>query len=755
MEKIAKAIVKLRWVIIVVVVGLTAFFGLQLKTLTINSDVISSLPDDDPVAKLYKDIGKKYGGNDMGMIVLETDDVFKTEVLEHVKQITDSLKIMEGINTVTSLTDIIDIKGEEWGIEIGKLIDEYDLPDTQSELDSLKDYVFSKDMYKGAIVSDDGTATLVMFTLLDDVDDKQAVAKEVKDKVVALNLPEKLYFGGLPMMMNDISKLIMADLIWLLPIVFILIAFILLLSFRSARGVIMPLLTAVIAVVWTLGIMVLLGFELTMISNNIPIILLAVGSAYTIHVLNRINQTYDEDRKKAVIKALTYIIVPVILAAVTTAVGFLSFVLGAYMTMIRDFGIFSAMGTAIALLLSIFFVPAVISAFSLYKKPENLKKDVEKKKSFLSDKILQPLVNLLFNHPKYTLTAWGVLLLLSIGGMFLITTSVNMSEYLKKDNPTRVSEDIMQKKFGGSQPVFVVFKGDMQSPEVLKMMIKTEDYMEQYSEISTTQSVADLIEEMNDVMGEGKNIPDSKDKIEDLWFLLDGQDIMPQLVSGDLDEGIIQSKFKSSDSEKMADFVEYMNTFIKENSTENCTIQLTGMPSVYVKMSDSLLQSQFSSLVLALLFVLVIVGLLLRSFWKGLYATIPIIATIAILFGFMGVAGIALDIATVLVASIALGIGIDYSIHIITHFNHTFKETGNINKALEETILISGKAIIINVVSVSAGFLVLIFSQMVPMQNFGMLVALSMIGSGLGALTLLPVVLILTNRKKENNSKVN
>jgi len=205
----------------------------------------------------------------------------------------------------------------------------------------------------------------------------------------------------------------------------------------------------------------------------------------------------------------------------------------------------------------------------------------------------------------------------------------------------------------------------------------------------------------------------------------------------------------------MADFVEYMNTFIKENSTENCTIQLTGMPSVYVKMSDSLLQSQFSSLVLALLFVLVIVGLLLRSFWKGLYATIPIIATIAILFGFMGVAGIALDIATVLVASIALGIGIDYSIHIITHFNHTFKETGNINKALEETILISGKAIIINVVSVSAGFLVLIFSQMVPMQNFGMLVALSMIGSGLGALTLLPVVLILTNRKKENNSKVN
>jgi len=752
MNKIAELIVKLKWLIIIVVIGLTAFFGLQLKTLTINSDVLSSLPDDDPVAKLYKDVGEKYGGNDMGMIVLETKDVFNTEVLEHVKQITDSLKITEGISTVTSLTDIIDIKNVDGGIEIGKLIDEYELPNTQPKLDSLKDYVFSKDMYKGSIVSDDGTATLIMFTILDDAD-VQAVAVEVKDKIEAIGLSETLYYGGLPMMMNDISKLIMADLIWLLPIVFILIAFILLLSFRSARGVIMPLLTAIIAIVWTLGIMVLLGFELTMISNNIPIILLAVGSAYTIHVLNRINQTFDKDRKKALIKALTYIIVPVILAALTTAIGFLSFVFGAYMTMIRDFGIFSAMGTAIALLLSIFFVPALISAFSMYKKPEKLinnnEKNEENKKLFLSDKILQPLIKLLFNHPKYTLIAWGVLLLLSIGGMFLITTSVNMNEYLKKDNPTRVSEDIMQNKFGGSQPIFVVFKGDMQSPEVLKMMIKTEDYMEQYSEISTTQSVADLIEEMNDVMGEGKRVPDNQDKIEQLWFLLDGQDIMPQLVSDDLDEGIIQSKFKSTDSKEMADFVEYMDEFIKENSSENCNIQLTGMPSVYVKMSDNLLQSQFSSLVLALLFVLVIVGLMLRSFSKGVYATIPIIATIAILFGFMGFAGIALDIATVLVASIALGIGIDYSIHIITHFNHTFKETGNINKALEETILISEKAIIINVVSVSAGFLVLIFSQMVPMQNFGMLVALSMIGSGLGALTLLPVILILANRKKK------
>lgn len=750
MEKLASAIIKLKWFIIIAVIGLTVFLGSQLKNITINADIIGSLPDNDPVAKLYKNIGSKYGGNDMGMIVLETDDIFKTEVLEHVKQITDSLRITEGISTVTSLTDIIDIKNVDGGIEIGKLIDEYDLPDTETELDSLKNYVFSKDMYKGSIISDDGTATLIAFTLLEDVD-KQAIGKNIKNIVDALNLPEKVYYGGVPIMLSDISNLIISDIVWLFPIVFILIALVLFLSFKSARGVVLPLLTAGVAVIWTMGLMVLLGYELNMISSCIPVILLAVGTAYTIHVLNRINQTYNKDRKKAMIKALTYIIIPVVLAAVTTAIGFISFVFGAYLTMIRDFGLFTSIGTLLALLLSIFFVPAIISVFSSPKK-KNTEQQKEKK-NFLSHYILRPLVKLLFKHPKYTLTTWAVLILLSIGGIFLIKTSVNITSYFKKDNPTRISEDIMQKKFGGSLPVYVLLKGDMQSSEVLKMMSKTQDYMEQDSNIKTTQSVADLVKQMNDAMGEGLRVPDERNKIVQLWFLLDGQDIMEQLVSDDLDEGIIQSRFASIESETMSDFVKYMDKFILENSTEECTIEVTGLPHVYEKLNDSLLKSQFSSLLIAIIMILIIVGLILKSFSKGVYATIPIIVTIIVLFGFMGVTGIPLDIATVLVASVALGIGIDYSIHVITHFNHSLKETGEIKKAIENTIMISGKAIIINVVSVGVGFLVLIFSQLTPLQNFGLLVTLSMLGSGLAALTLLPVILILANRKKKITAK--
>ena len=130
-------------------------------------------------------------------------------------------------------------------------------------------------------------------------------------------------------MMNGSNNLIISDMVCF--IVFIIIHY-LLLSFKSFRGVLLPLLTAGLAVIWTIGLMTVTGYELTIISNIIPVVLLAVGSAYTIHVLNSINHYKLADRKKALIQSLGYIMVPVILAAVTTAIGFVSFVFGAYLT---------------------------------------------------------------------------------------------------------------------------------------------------------------------------------------------------------------------------------------------------------------------------------------------------------------------------------------------------------------------------------------------------------------------------------------
>ena len=741
-----EAIVKYRWIIISAVIIITVFLGFRIKDIKINSDIINSLPDTDPDATMIKNIGEKFGGNKIGMVILETDDLFKTEVLEHILQISDTLKEIEGIYSVTSLTDIIDIRGGDFGIEVGKLIDEYDLPDTPGELEKLRERVYSKDLYKGSIVSEDGTATLIIFTLYDDAH-IQTVARAVKEKTQALNFPEKLYYAGSPMLVSSISDLIRDDLIRLIPITFILIALILFMGFHTKRGVVLPLLVPAIAITWTMGLMVVTGTEMTMVTNNIPIILVAVGSAYMIHVLNRINRVREMDPKKGVIIALRYLLIPVSLTAITTAIGFISFIFGSYLTIIRDFGIFTATGTIITALLSLFFAPAVIVNLPPAGKRRKLRTGKEQR-SLISDYFLQPLVNLLFKHPKYITVTWTVLILISIGGIFLVQRNVDIKEYFKKGNPIRVAENIMEKKFGGTKPVYVLFKGDIQSPEVLKTIQKTAEYMKKSDDILTTQSVADLIIELNDAMGEGKKIPDERDKIEQLWFLIDGNEMLQRFVTDDLDEGIIISKFISQDTRSKKKFARYMDKFIEEHSTDDCEITVTGMPYVDVTMDISLIRSQIGSITIAIIVMVLVVGLILRSIASGIYATLPIIATIIILFGVMGFTGIPLNMATVLVASVALGIGIDYSIHVISHFNHSIKNGDDLNKALNDTILISGKAIVINVASVSAGFLVLLFSEMVQLQYFGLLIALSMIGSSLGAMTLLPVILILVNRNK-------
>ena len=747
LTKFSKNILANKWLIIVLVCLGTLFFGNELKKLQIDADIVRSLPDDDVDARLLKKIGENFGSNNMGVIILETDNIYQPSVIEHIQLITDTLSEISGISSVSSLTNIINIKGSDYGIEIGKLVDEYELPKTALEFEKLRNNILNNPMYKGSIVSEDETASLIVFNIENDAN-VNLIAKEVIEKTTALQIPEKLYYIGSPMLVTYISDLMRKDLTTLLPIAFLVIAIILLLSFRSVSGVILPLLIAVVSIVWSLGSMAFLGIKMSMISNNIPIIILAIGSAYTIHVINRVNKVRLEEQHSDTIKtALVYVFIPIMLAALTTIIGFISFIFGSYLDMIVDFGIFTALGTLFACLLSIFFVPAILSVLNFKNNTSKVPKD----DSFITNYLLRPLHQLIANKPKTVLLIWLLLIGFSVANLFSIRRSVDIQEYFKRDNPTRLAEQIMVEKFGGTKPIFVYFKGNLQSPAVLKKMLETSAYMEESPEVYTSMSIAKLIDEINYNFTNSRTFPQEIEQIEQLWFLLDGNEVLPRFVNEELTEGIIISKFKSPDNKSKIEFAKYMNRFIAENSTEECQIQITGMPFVDITMDQSLINSQIGSIAIAIFFVIVLVGGILRSLKSGFFASIPIIATIILLFGFMGLTGISLNIATVLVASVALGIGIDYAIHIISHFKTSFKKNNDVYAAVQESILVSGKAIIINVVSVSAGFLVLVFSDMVPLQYFGLLIALSMVSSCLGALTLLPSLLILMNKKNSSN----
>jgi predicted RND superfamily exporter protein len=737
-------IVRFRFAVLALVVALTAFFTFQLKYLEVDSNIVDALPETDTVVQRFRAVGESFGSNEIGLVIIQNDNnVFLPQTLAHIQQVTDTLSGMEGIIRVTSLTNLTNFNTTDDAFEVDDLISDW--PKNEADAEALKNEITANAMVVGTIVSEDATAAVVLFNF-ESGSDIKATATLVRQKIEALNLPEEVYFAGSTFLTGYVADMIRTDMARLIPIAFLLISFILFISFRSARGVILPILTAALAILWAIGTFVALGLKLSMVSNNVPIIILAVGSAYAIHVVNRVNQSLESDASKAIIESLKMIAIPVVLTALTTMVGFLSFVLGAYLSMIRDFGLLAALGTIYSAALALVFIPALLSLFSKNheREPET---DIRERKPFMYRIFLKPIYQSVTLHPKRILAIWVALFSLGVIGVFQLQRSVSVADYFKKSHPANKADRVMEAKFGGSKPLFVVFKGDVQSPELLNGMKNLSTYLLASDYVTSAQSVADVVTRLYRALGGETDIPEEKAYVEQLWFML-GQQDLSQLITEDLDQALIIAKFNNYGQAHIEDFNAYVAEYLKAHPSESYTIEISGMPYVNQRLDQSLVRSQLTSLLVAIVLVVALVSLIFKSVIEGLYASIPIIATIAILYGVMGLTGIPLNVVTVLVASVAMGIGIDYAIHYISHFNDALKRGFELNNAVEEAVMISGKAILINFISVSAGFMVLVFSDLMPMVYFGVLIALSMLGSSMGALTLLPAALILGKKRK-------
>ncbi|MGQ9618345.1 MAG: efflux RND transporter permease subunit [Candidatus Aminicenantia bacterium] len=741
MDRFYELIIKLRLPVIILTIILTIFLGYKIKDIKINPDLVSYLPKSDSAVKLAEYIGNKFGGNFLAISAIETDDVFTKENIAKINEITSKVKLLEGVEFVVSLTDVLDIKKSEDGIEIGKLIDEYNLPLTQEELKKVKEYALSKERYRNRIVSKDGMTALIITSILKEAD-RRKVTEEIKKIVLNSNFKGNVYFGGLPFQLNEMSNFIIDDLKLLTPFVALVVIISLYLNFLTIRGVILPLLSVLISTIWTLGLMSIFKVSLTIISDTIPVLLLAIGSAYSIHIVSK----FDECKKKGIDMKNSFkeVSISIILAGLTTTAGFISFITGSYLTAIREFGLFSAIGVFTALIVSLTFVTVLLSFLKV------------KKHSFTENfKILDKLEGVAFwilKREKITILIFAVLLISSIFGISLIHRKSNLVSYFNKDSYIQKSEKVLENKFGGSVPLHILVKGDISDPKVLEEMKNMEEFLNGIRYVSNSYSIVDYIEEMNDLMGEGMKIPDTKEKVQNLLFLIEGEDVVEQLISPEKDEALIQATIKNLDIDEMKQLIKNIDEYISKKNGSDINFSFTGMPLIYSHLDSSLLKSQLSSLSIAIVLVFFCVVFLLRSLSGGLLGLVPIIFTLFIIFGIMGFAGIPLDIATVLVGSVSIGIGIDYPIHFLNRYRAEMKKNISQIEALHSTLTTTGKAIITNMITVALGFLILIFANLIPLRRFGLLVALTMLSSGIGALTFLPALIIISKFKIKNSA---
>lgn len=769
--KLYEFIFRFRWLVVIVTFILTLGLGWPIHQLKINADLTSYLPKSDPAVKTLEYIADTYGGNFVAVIALESEDIFKPDIFNSIHELTTKLQLLDGVNYVTSLTNVLDLKKSEEGLEIGKLLSDEDFPIDEAKAKELRSYVLSKKRFRGRLVSNDGRVTLVIVALRKDAD-KNQVMSAIEKIIEASSLPGEVHLAGLPAQLREISRFIISDLKTLSPLVAIVIFLCLFLSFRNWRGVFIPLAAVAVSTIWTLGFMGLTGVPLTIISDAIPVLLLAVGSAYSLHVLNRFEEA-PEDQKK---NALAHISTSVFLAAVTTIAGFMSFVFGSYLSAIREFGLFASLGIFFALILSITFVPAVLFIINPSSKSRSLIKRMESS----ANKKIPWLLRLekwsfgFLRHEKITILVFFLVVAVAFSGIPLIERHSKMLDYFEASSEIRRSEDFLEKKIGGSIPISILVRGDIQEPAVLREMKALEDFLDQDPLVHNPLSIADYLAEMNDLMGEGEDIPDSREKVSNLLFLLEGQEGLEQILHPDKSEAVIQATIPSLDIEEMKKLIERIENWIKQRSSQKTQMIFSGSPQVYLHLDRSLIQSQLLSLSLALILIYFCVFFLVRSPVGALLGMIPIIFTLILIFGFMGYAKIPLDIVTVLVGSVSIGIGIDYALHWINRFRweaetkakgglpskeatqdswtasieeRFFRSDSALIEATEKTLRSTGRAIFINMITVALGFLVLTFGNLIPLRRFGLLVAITMLSSGLGALTLLPAAVIRTKAK--------
>ncbi|GHV85661.1 antibiotic transporter [Spirochaetia bacterium] len=830
----------------------------------------------------------------------KTGDVFDPAFLSLVRDYVEKVEAIDIIDPVTSIVNADYITGDSESIVVEKLLGN-DFSGTPEEIAVLKERLLSWDMYKRALISDDFSSTQILVPMnvpTDDAGKPEVVDSFIRVRDIAREMfagQAEVYVTGIPVISATINEAVRSDLILLVPLVLAVVLLILFFSFRRLSAVVLPLLTVAVAAIWSMGAMPLFDIKLSVISTVLPVILVAVGSAYGIHVITHYMEDYAAAgggmdaagngmdaagsgmdaaaHRDLVFSLIRKIFKPVFLAALTTLVGFLSFCFTTVLP-IREFGVFAGFGVIASFAVAITLIPALLIIRGPGKALRKTSGTADKAAIPGATDHLSIAVSRVFSaialRKKTVLAAAVLLVLIAVIGASKIIIDNVFIEYFKSDTDIAKSDRFIREQFGGSKVVSLVAEAAssdiLLSPGCLSAMDKLNRYLEtSVPEVGKTTGFTDLIKRTNQVFNAdespaGIKAPaaygtdsgyesghDSADfgfdgadgadfgfgnfgvddaaefgfgafekdevpppeivspvyTVEDMVSLLskaaqhgstrelstaelvnelkklvnfEGASYYeipadparygktkPEelaalaanylvLLSGSIDsyandpleptaiKTTVQLRTLGESDTNRA--IEAIGAFVDAHFPKDIKVTLGGSALVEASLNRQVVRSQIISLFISLVLVFIIIAFSNRSLTAGLIGIAPLSISILINFAVMGFLGIKLNLGTSMIASLAVGIGIDYTIHYMEAFKREFDTTLGLREFLVKTFAVSGKAIIINALSVGAGFAVLLFSRFNMLGDFGLLIALTMGISALVSLTVIPALLL-------------
>ncbi len=746
MSKIADGIVRFRWPIIFGFLALAVVFGLQVPKAEINSDMKSQLPPGMESRVNTDAIDEIFGGTEMLMVLVHSDDVLAPETLERVKNLSRQMKRVKGVDKVLSLFELKNIKSGEGAMVVEPAVSR--IPRTPGEREELRQEIRGNDMVFGSVVSEDFTLTAVIALLKTDVSD-DFIVSEVRRLLEENPGPEEVSLGGLPYTRFEVSESIQRDLSRLLPLGLLIMLIFLFVCFRQVRGVVLPFIVVVMSIAFSMGMISLLGWKIQVITVLLPVMLIAIANDYGIHLIAKYqeyntdgNPYSNKDLAKYVFSSLSR---PVVLTGLTSAAGMLC-LLGHIIIPARELSVLAALGILFALTASLLFIPAVLSLLPKARPVVKAGDASRRKRTF--ERLLGFLGFQVTAFPKAIIFVSLTLAVVTSVGIFFVVIDTDPSNYYMPDHPVARSADLVNEYLGGAQNISVVFEGDIKDPRVMQKIDAMEQELLGWPDVGNTSSIARVVRQMSRALYDSDEdgydrIPDTRNAVAqyfELYSMSGDPDDFEKMVDFPYEHAMITARLKTSSTKKLDAILGKIDKMVMDDPDVKL---VGGFGAILLELAIGVVNGQILSLILAILVVGALLMLLFRSPAAGAIAAIPLAISMAVLFGLMGFFGIELNIATALLSSIMIGVGVDYTIHYLWRYREERRRGKEPDDAVKITLTTTGRGIIFNALSVVIGFGVLMSSGFMPVRFFGFLIVVSILSCLIGALVLIPALCLV------------
>ncbi|BFM15495.1 outer membrane lipoprotein-sorting protein [Maricurvus nonylphenolicus] len=735
-------------------------FATQVPNITQDTRSDAFLADDNP-ALVYRDKVKAiFGLSDPMVIAVASDSsIFTVDALNAVQAVTEIATDVANIDPdgVKSLATENNIIGTDDGMEVEAF---YEAPlSSADEAIAVRDAIRDFPLYQGSMVARDETATLVIAELLDE----QQAEQTYDDLLQALNqlqLPEgvSLYVAGEGAISGYLGSYISSDAQRLNPLAALIITIIVFLAFLRFSTTLAANLIIASSVLLTVGTMAMSGVPFYVITNALPVILIGISVADTIHIYSEYFERRalhpEESVNDAIVFSMESMWRPITLTTLTTAAGFLGLYFAAYMPPFKSFGLFTAFGVTMAWLYSMLFLPALMAILKSKVQPGLAKKIASQKHDFFA-KAMVLLGIFTRRYARGVVTTAGIVIVVGVVAASQLIVNEERIETFNSNEPLYKADKVINNRFDGSNYLDVVIETPTEEgifePEVLRKIEQLQAYAETLPNVNGSTSVVDYLKQMNRALNEGQaseyKLPDNKDLVAQ-YFLLYSASSEPTDFEEEIDYDYrlanVRINMNTGAFNKNRDVVETMETYLQAHfNDEQVTGTLSGRVNLTYHWIKDLGVSHFTGVAIALLLVWLVSSLLFGSTLAGAFALLPVATSILLVYSAMVGYGIPLGIGTSMFAAVAIGLGVDFAIHTIDRLRHLYQQTHNMDKTLAQFYPSTGRALFFNLLAIALGFGVLISSKVVPLNNFGTIVAISVTTSFFISMTLLPALALL------------